>query len=92
MTKCALQVNSSYLYHNNKPASQTPKQVRRASANRMKMLKVKVSELTDEEIECLEGGKYVLCSYTKKEREKYYCFDCLFPNGDTHVLRHEQVY
>lgn len=52
---------------------------------------VELSELNDQEKECMNGGTTVFCQYSPKELAKLHHFDCSFPNGDTFVLNKEKI-
>lgn len=52
---------------------------------------VKRRNLTDTEKHCLRGGSEVLSGLSPRELKTFYCADFQFPNGDTFVLRLNQV-
>jgi hypothetical protein len=52
---------------------------------------VKKRNLTDTEKHCLRGGNEVISSLSPRELKSFYCADFQFPNGDTFVLRLNQV-
>ena len=53
--------------------------------------RVKKRGLTDTEKFCLRGGVEVISSLSPRELKKFYCADFQFTNGDTFVLRLNQV-
>jgi hypothetical protein len=52
---------------------------------------VKKRNLTDTEKHCLRGGSEVISSLSPRELKHFYCADFQFTNGDTFVLRLNQV-
>jgi hypothetical protein len=53
--------------------------------------KVKKRSLTDTEKYCLRGGNEVISNLSPRELQRFHCADFQFPNGDTFVLRPNQV-
>jgi len=53
--------------------------------------RVKKRSLTDTEKFCLRGRDEVISSLSPRELKKFYCADFQFTNGDTFVLRSNQV-
>lgn len=53
--------------------------------------KVKKRNLTDTEKHSLRGSNEVISSLSPRELKKFYCADFQFTNGDTFVLRLNQV-
>lgn len=53
--------------------------------------KVKIRCLTNTEKHCLRGGSDVISNLSPRELQHFYCADFQFPNGDTFVLRLNQV-
>jgi len=53
--------------------------------------KVKRRNLTDTEKFCLRGGMRLFTSLSPRELKQFYCADFQFTNGDTFVLRLNQV-
>jgi hypothetical protein len=53
--------------------------------------KVKKRSLTDTEKHCLRGGSEVISNLSPRELKHFYCADFQFTNGDTFVLRLNQV-
>lgn len=53
--------------------------------------KVKKRSLTDTEKHCLRGESEVISNLSPRELQRFYCADFQFPNGDTFVLRPNQV-
>ena len=53
--------------------------------------KVKRRKLTDSQKHCLRGREEVISNLSPRELKRFYCADFQFPNGDTFVLRPNQV-
>jgi hypothetical protein len=53
--------------------------------------RVKKRSLTDTEKHCLRSRGEVISSLSPRELKKFYCADFQFTNGDTFVLRLNQV-